>query len=124
MKNRLGQLPQAELIFDAQQGQQLADTGLELAVETANSEHPEWKDRCWRLFWQWLNKKPRMFKFMVEDFRKYVYDNDLLERPRSDRAFGFISKKAIKENLVVFGGTQKVSNKKAHCANASVWVKL
>jgi len=114
---------QPELVFDLPAGERLADVGMELAVETANNEHPEWKDRCWKLFWQWLNKKPKYHSFMIEEFRMYVYQYDLLERPKSDRAFGFLSKKAVKEGLVIHGGTNKVSNIKAHGTPANVWVK-
>ncbi len=115
---------QSQLVFDAPRGRELANIGLDLALETANAEHPEWKERCWRLFWHWLNQKKRPFRFLVEDFRQYVYQNDLLEKPRSERAFGFLSKRAVKEGLILYDGPAKVKNVKAHSANCSAWIKL
>jgi len=115
---------QSQLVFDAPRGQELANIGLDLALETANAEHPEWKERCWQLFWQWLNRKPKYFEFLLEEFRKYCYDMDLIERPRSERAFAFLVKKASKENMIKCIGIEKVKNVKAHSANASRWIKL
>lgn len=110
-------------IFDIIEGKKLAETGLQLAVETANAEHDNWSERCWQLFYQWLNKKPRYFEFMIEDFRKYIEDFDLLEIPKSNRAFGFLSVKAIRNDLICFSRMAKVKNKKAHATPANVWVK-
>jgi hypothetical protein len=110
-------------IFDQKRGQELAQVGLELAVDTANAEFPKWSERCWQLFWQWLNKKPRYYRFMIEDFREHIYKMDLIERPKSDRAFGFLSSKAVRLGMIISGGTAKVKNQTAHCANAGVWIK-
>lgn len=110
-------------IFDLSAGKSLAVTGMNMAVDTANTEHPGWSDRCWQLFVQWLNRKPRYFLFMVEDFRKYLYDYDLIERPKTDRAFGFLTGKAVRAGLIENCGTKKVSNKKAHATPAGLWMK-
>lgn len=104
-------------------GEKLARTGLELAVETANAEHTKWSDRCWKLFLVWLQHKPRYHEFMIEDFRAYVYQYDLLEKPQSDRAFGFISKRAVKQGLILSAGMRRVRNEKAHAAIARLWAK-
>lgn len=110
-------------IFDIEAGKRLAVAGMELAKETADNEFDGWSGSCWMLFKFWLLKKPRYFEFMIEDFRKYVYDMDLIEKPKTDRAFGFISKRALKEGLIEFVGTSRVKNKKAHATPASVWRK-
>lgn len=110
-------------IFDPVHGQKLAEVGLSLAVETANAEHPKWSERCWQLFFQWLNRKPRYFEFMIEDFRDYVYSYGLIEAPKSDRAFGFLSVKAMKREMIEFSRVAKVKNKKAHATPANVWRK-
>lgn len=106
---------QAIIDFDLKAGESLAEVGCQLAVETANSEHPKWSERCWQLFVFWLNKKPRYFEFMIEDFRDYVYRYDLIERPKSERAFGFLSGKGLKRELILFLKMDKVKNKKATC---------
>lgn len=110
--------------FSMERGQHLAEVGMNLAVETANAEHNGWSDRCWSLFIEWLKVKPSGFLFMIENFRQYIYEYDLLERPRSERAFAFISKRAIKEGLVLYGGIQSVTNARAHSAKASIWIKV
>lgn len=110
-------------IFNQDEGKRLADAGLSLAVETANREHTGWSDRCWNLFYQWLNNKPRYFEFMIEDFREYLSIYGLLEMPKSNRAFGFISKRALKHELIEFGKITNVKNPKAHCARATTWRK-
>jgi hypothetical protein len=114
---------QIKIDFDRPAGEALAKAGMELAVETANAEHPNWKDRCWQLFFAWLSRKPRYFEFMVEDFRRYLYDYDLIEKPKSDRAFGFISTQARKRDLILWVRMDKVKNKKAHATPANVWMK-
>lgn len=112
-------------IFDAVQGQTLALTGLQLAQETAEKQFPGWNDRCWELFVQWINTKPRGYEFLIEDFREYLQGYGLIEMPPSLRSFGFIALKKEGKNLMEKTGyTKKVANKKAHRANASVWRKL
>lgn len=111
------------VVFDMAAGKKLADEGMNRAVEKADYDHDGWKQKCWQLFWQWLNRKPRYFEFMIEDFREYLMKYDLLEKPNSDRAFGFISQKALKMELIIHAGTRQVRNKKAHRATANVWVK-
>ena len=110
-------------IFHSTRGEELARTGLELAVETANAEHQNWSDRCWQLFRVWLNSKPRYHEFMIEDFREYLYSYDLIEKPQSDRAFGFIAKRALKQDLIFSVGMRRVKNEKAHSAIACLWAK-
>lgn len=114
---------QTILNFDQAAGEHLAKVGMELAVETANAEHPKWSDRCWQLFFQWLNKKPRYYEFMIEDFRKYVDEYGLLKKPKSERAYGFLSGKALRRGLIEFSKTAKVKNRKAHATPANVWRK-
>jgi hypothetical protein len=114
---------QSTIDFDQKAGESLSVTGMELAVETANAEHSDWSTRCWQLFRHWLQRKPRFTEFMIEDFRKHVYEMDLLERPMSDRAFGFLSKRAVKEGLIMFAGIKRVKNKKAHATPANAWAK-
>lgn len=111
------------VVFDMVEGKRLAEQGLERAVMKADDMVIGWSERCWQLFWQWLNRKPRYFEFMVEDFRAYCYHYDLIEKPNSERAFGMLSVKAVKLNIIEFAGTRKVKNKKAHSTPANVWRK-
>lgn len=112
------------LTFDIKRGQELADAGLSLAVESANKKEKKWSLLCWQLFIFWLRRKKRGEEFMIEDFRKYLYDYDLIAAPPSERAFGFISVRAKNQGWIKFVRTQKVKNQKAHCANAAVWTRV
>lgn len=118
----LEQLPLLEL--DLGRGKQLAEAGLSLAVESAEKKEKGWSRLCWQLFLVWLRRQRRGSEFKIEDFRKYLYDYDLISAPPSERAFGFVSVKAKKEGWIAFVRTEKVKNKKAHGANASVWRKI
>lgn len=104
-------------------GETLAIAGMTVAKENADRVVVGWSDRCWQLFYHWLNRKPRYFEFMIEDFRKYLKDYDLLEDPPSLRAFGFLSKRALKREIIGHAGTGKVKNIKAHSTPVNVWFK-
>lgn len=109
-------------IFETE-GQRLADVGLSLAIETADAEFPNWSERCWQLFVLWLKKKPEGYEFMIEEFRTDAYKWNKIERPKSDRSFGFLSKRALKKRMIDFVGNRKVNNVKAHSCFASIWRK-
>jgi hypothetical protein len=44
--------------------------------------------------------------------------------PENPKSWGHIFKKAKINNLIIDIGTAKVKNKKAHCANSALWVKV
>lgn len=112
-------------IFDQQAGEHLAEVGMQLAVESADRKEKDWSKRCWQLFLWWLRRNIRRgSEFMVEDFRRHVIEMGLLEEPPSNRAFGMVSKRALAGGWIEFVRTDKVKNKNAHCARASVWRKL
>ena len=114
---------QTILVFDAPAADRLAQAGIDVAGDNADRVRDKWRADCWRLFWQWLNKKPRYFQFQVEDFRMYLQEYDLLELPPSNRAFAFLVSKARKDNLIEYVRDEKVNNTKAHGAKAAVWMK-
>lgn len=113
-----------QIILDYSEGKRLAQYGLSVAVNNANKEHPDWSKRCWDLFKRWIGKKEPGFQFLMEKFRQDCYKFNMIERPKSERAFGYITKRALKEGLVITSGTGKVANPKAHNANASILVKV
>lgn len=108
-------------ILDAIETQSRADAGLCVAVAKAESEVPDWKANVWELFISWLQSKPIGYTFLMEEFRNDIQHE--LTGDYSPRAFGFVSKKALRENFVKHAGFGKVSNVKAHGANASRWMK-
>lgn len=105
-------------------GKELAENGLRVAVNNANREFPGWQERCWGLFLRWIKKRPAGGQFLMESFRNDCKEYSMIEEPNSLRAFGFVSKRAMKEGLIKQIGTAKVSNPKAHNANAALYVKV
>lgn len=111
-------------LFDQQRGEELAEIGLSLAVENAERKEKDWKKLVWQYFLLWLRRKKRMKDvFMVCDFRFYLKEYDLMEMPPSERAFGFISKRATKEGWIIPAGIGKSIGDKAHGANAGKYVR-
>lgn len=107
-------------ILDAiAEGELLAQEKMHAAVAAANRQHPGWKERCWKLFKEWVMSKPPGYHFMIEDFRESCKDK--IETPKSNTAFGFLSVKANRDGLIQHAGTAKVKNKKAHRTPANVW---
>lgn len=112
-------------ILDAiQEGQQRAESGLLKAVDHADRETPGWADKCWLLFLEWLQRKPKGYRFLVEEFRLHLEAQNKIEVPPTKRAYGFLSRKAARENLIFQCGTGKVVNPDAHRANAARWEKI
>lgn len=110
--------------FNFERGMELGEIGMNLAVENAERKEKDWKKKCWQLFLYWLRRKKRMKdEFMMEEFRKYLLDYDLMEMPPSNRAFGFVSVKAKNEGWIIHAGFGRVKNILAHGANASKWVR-
>lgn len=113
-------------LFDQQRGEELAESGLSLAVENAERKEKDWKKKVWQLFLLWLRRKKRyQDEIMIWEFRKYLKDYDLMEFPKgvSERAFGFISKRAKKEGWIIYAGSGKTKGEKAHNCIAGKWVR-
>lgn len=106
------------------EGERLSDVGLQMAVNKADRDYTDWSERCWQLFLKWLGKKPVGYQFLVEEFRIAALEWKKIEKPNSDRAFGFISKRAVKMNLIISAGTAKTKSKGSHSTPANVWRKL
>lgn len=100
------------------------EKGLTRAVEKADRDYKDWSDRCWHWFLIWLAKKPTGFHFQIEDYRIVVLTWKKIEEPPSNRAFGFISKRAVKQELIVSVGKAKTKSKTGHGCNSEVWMKI
>lgn len=98
-------------------GESLANSGMELAKESADRKEPGWSERVWEKFKEWLASKPVGFEFMMEDFRDHE-KGDI-----KGQAFGFISKRARKEKLIEFSGLSRTKNPISHNRPANVWRK-
>lgn len=104
-------------LFPQRTGNQLAEVGMNLALNNAEAKESGWADAALNLFREFI---PSRKQFMCEDFRKFCEVKGLTVPP-SKRAFGGIILKAYKEGLIKKVGYGKVKNPRAHSANASVW---
>lgn len=111
------------IVLDINKGMQLAEAGMNLAVESADKKEKDWSKRCWQLCEEWLRRKPNGFEFMIENFRVYLYQYDLIEKPPSERSYGFLSSRIIKEGWAEMIGDGRTSNVKTHGAKAGVYRK-
>lgn len=107
-----------------QDGQKLAETGLQLAVDHAEGVAPGWKERAWKLFIEWLSQQKHRQEFKMEQFRLWCVLNDKIEKPPTDKAFGFLPLKAAKEELVQKVGYAKSTNPKSHCRPCTLWMVI
>lgn len=114
---------QLSLLDAIAEGERLRDEGLERAVTHADKVVPEWKDKCWSLFLEWLDRMPAGHRFLLEEFRLHCEAQGKIEQPPSNRAFGFLSVKAARAKLIFQCGTGKVNNPNAHRCNAGRWEK-
>lgn len=104
-------------------GRELAEAGLNLAIENAESKIPDWKETTWRLFKEFLNRRSE--PFLIEDFRSWVAVNHPdYNWPPTSKAFGFIPLKAARENLIIKVGYGVASNAISHCRPSTMWKKL
>lgn len=113
-----------QLNFNTTQGEILATEGLNRSVTKADRDYSDWSIRCWQLFLKWLSKKPVGYHFLVEEFRRDCLTWNKIEEPASNRAFGFISRRALSMKLIESAGKAKTKSVKSHSANAEVWRKI
>lgn len=112
-------------VFDIIRGKKLGEVGLSLAVENAERKENGWSRLCWQLFLVWLRRNvKRGQEFKIEQFRSHVQKMGLIENPPSERAYGFLSKRAVKTGFIEFAGVGKCKNVKAHSTPVNVWRKI
>lgn len=99
------------------------DKGIQKALRSAEGKNPGWKDKAYEFFKTWLSKWATGHRFLMEDFRLSAEIHGL-PKPPNNRAYGGLAVKAKFEGLIVSDGTKKVSNPKAHRANAALWRKV
>ena len=100
-------------------GEQLKEIGMDMAAETAEGQQPGFKEKALD-FISMYAKSMWNAPFMCEDVRKAWEDNGN-PPTKNGRAWGAIISRAAREGIIVHVGYNRVSNPKAHRANASVW---
>gem|GEM_PF-2595880 len=115
---------QTKLIFNQQQGKDLAVIGMNLPKETAERKEPGWSDRAFYLFKEFLLLKGDT-PFRGEEFINYCYVNDChAPEGTSQRVFAAIIIRAKKEGLIKHIGYTQTHDPKSHRANCSEWKKI
>jgi hypothetical protein len=61
--------------------------------------------------------------FKIEDIRIHAYNNNLIWKPKSDRAWAVAKTALMKSGLIEHAGQVSVINPKAHGAWANLWRK-
>ena len=95
------------------------NTGITTAVLHAEKEDAGWLNKAKQAADNFIEAHGKGFRFMVEDLRQWVYVNEGLQPPPSERAWGFIPKYLTDKIKPV--GYQAVKNLKANCTPARVW---
>jgi len=101
-------------------GEELRNGGIQVALDSAEIRQIGWKEQAYSVLEGYI--KSHMGEFMCEHVRKYAKEISDLSDPPSERAWGGIFLKASRKKLIRFVRHQKVTNPKAHCAFASVWI--
>ncbi len=98
-------------------GHKLKEIGMQLSLFGAGNY---WRENAEKHFMNFL--KISEGTFMIEDVRRFAYENGFVETVNL-RAWGALTSKFRKLGLISPAGYATVKNAKAHCAIASLWVK-
>ena len=98
------------------QGKQLRDIGMHQASSHAEKICEAWNEKAYRLLVKFISCNN---EFTCEQFRSWAENQ--IETPPSLRAYGGIINRAAHNQLIEQDGTVKVTNPKAHRANAALW---
>jgi len=100
-------------------GKILKNIGIKTAVKNANKKQKSWADKAYFILETFV--KEHKGSFMCEDVRAYAEKTTELTSPPSKRAWGGVMVRAKAKGLITSVGYNKVTNPKAHQANASMW---
>ena len=101
-------------------GRQLRDTGMQVALDHAESVHDGWAEQAIGALQVYLSAHPGR-TFMTEDVRAYAYDVLAIPHPPHCRAWGGVIARAAREGLIRRVGLGPVKTASSHMANAAVW---
>ena len=107
--------------LDLFQSRKNRDDGMQRAVDNANDKHENWSEKAYDFLVQYCKSQGSLSTFMTEDVRSLWFEQDM-PQPPSNRAWGSIARRAVKNGLIKKVGIGPVKNPKANCAYASIWV--
>jgi hypothetical protein len=97
----------------------LKEDGMQRAVDHANTVTTGWSEKAFDFLKGYIAINPL---FMTEDVR--YASQGIVPSPPSQRAWGYVIRRAVQEGLIFRHDIKPVKNIKAHRANASVWKSL
>lgn len=97
-------------------GSQLAEQGMNAAMQHANDCMPDWSKQAYHFAITYCRTRSR---FMAEDMRNA--SDGIVPEPPHTRAWGGIIRRLSNNGIIRCVGISKVKNVTAHSANASVW---
>ena len=97
-------------------GSQLAEIGMNAAVQHAERTIPDWSKQAYNFACHYCRTHA---KFMAEDMRNA--SDGIVPEPPHTRAWGGVIRRLLNNGIIRCIGTAKVKNVTAHSANASVW---
>lgn len=107
------------------QGEINKQRGIRRAIDHANIKNAgTWADQAYIATKNFISNKSKGFSFMMEDVRVWTETYDIVPLPPSNRAWGGIPLRLVRENLIYKSGFGIVKNEKANKCYASVWTKL
>jgi len=108
---------QMELNFNAPDGKQLRDEGIEKAVTHADNVYDEWSTEAYAFLYEFTRSNN---EFTAEDVRNASVN--IVPEPPDNRAWGSIFKRAIKSNLIKRKDFTTAKNPTSHCATVALWM--
>jgi hypothetical protein len=106
----------AQIELDFKRSRTAAQAGIQKAIDHANAVNKDWQTKAFDFLTEYI-KTNRIF--MVEDVR--FASQSIIPSPPSQRAWGAVIRKAVKDGLIEQNGYQKVKNVNAHSTPAAVW---
>ena len=97
-------------------GEYYRDRGMEKALSHADLITEKWSERAYNFLRDYMRYST---VFMTEDVR--AASKGLVPEPPSNRAWGAVIMRAIREGRIRRIGFQAVKNAKAHCTPAALW---
>lgn len=102
--------------LNVDEGGQLRDDGMCVALENAESHSKNWVDDAYGFLLEFIKTNK---EFLAEDVR--VSSIGIVPEPPSKRAWGAVFGKAHRNNVISRIGYSHVKNPKAHRTPATLW---
>lgn len=101
-------------------GKNYRDRGIQKAIDHANENSLAWSHRAFIMLERFLMINGPTFEFMGENIRIYAEQNGL-EKPPTNNAWGGIIRKAAHQNLIECVGFREAKTVSSHASARRVW---